>query len=124
MMSSRRVNRKYRRLFFSTDLHASDVSFRKFIGAAKFYDIDTLVMGGDVTGKTVVPIVEASNGRYHFNFQGQEFTDVPADGLSDYDTRISNSGLYPTQVSESEYENLMSNPENVSALFETLMTSA
>jgi Icc-related predicted phosphoesterase len=121
-LSKDKGKRKFRRIFFATDVHASEIVFRKFIGTAKFYEVDTLVMGGDITGKTVVPMVEGSNGKYHFNFQGQEFTDVLPESLQEHETRISNAGLYPTRVSESEYENLMSNPDKVSTLFETLMT--
>jgi Icc-related predicted phosphoesterase len=39
--------RKFHRIFFATDVHASEIVFRNFIGAAKFYESDTLVMGGD-----------------------------------------------------------------------------
>ena len=73
-------SKKFHRIFFSTDIHASEVVFRKFLGTAKFYNVDTLVMGGDVTGKTVVPLVSDATGNYRFNFQGQEFNKIqPSD---------------------------------------------
>lgn len=71
-MGNDRSKRKFHRILFSTDVHASEAVFKKFISAAKFYEADTLVMGGDITGKTMVPLVEDSNGKYHFNFQAQE----------------------------------------------------
>ena len=43
-------------IFFATDVHGSNVCFKKFVGAAKFYGADVLILGGDVTGKMVVPI--------------------------------------------------------------------
>jgi Icc-related predicted phosphoesterase len=121
IVSKPQNKRKFHRLFFSTDLHASEVAFRKFIGAAKFYEVDTLVMGGDITGKTVVPLVEASNGKYHFNFQGQEFTEVSAEALPDHESRMMNVGLYPYRASESEYESLRTDKNRVAGLFEKLM---
>jgi Icc-related predicted phosphoesterase len=120
-MSNQKGTRKFHRLFFSTDVHASEVAFRKFVSAAKFYEADTLVMGGDITGKTVVPLVEASNGSYHFNFQGQQFTGVSSDALPNYESGMMNAGLYPSRVTESEYESLKSDPDKVTALFEKLM---
>jgi hypothetical protein len=42
-------------LFFATDLHGSETCFRKFVAAARFYGADLLVLGGDLTGKLVVP---------------------------------------------------------------------
>lgn len=114
-------NRRFHRIFFATDVHASEIVFRKFIGAAKFYEADTLIMGGDITGKTVVPVVEGSGGQYHFNLQGQEFERVPADELQNHETRIMNAGMYPYRVSKSEFEALHADSGKVSALFEKLM---
>jgi Icc-related predicted phosphoesterase len=45
---SRKNSKKATRLFFATDLHASERTFRKFINAGKFYDANVLVMGGDI----------------------------------------------------------------------------
>ena len=49
-------------MFFCTDLHGSDVCFKKFVNAADFYGTQILIMGGDVTGKMVVPIAKQSSG--------------------------------------------------------------
>ncbi len=51
-----------RRLFFATDLHASEACFRKFLAAARVYEVDLLVLGGDVMGKALVPLVEDAPG--------------------------------------------------------------
>ena len=45
------------RIYFATDIHGSEVCWRKFLNAAKFYNADTLILGGDVSGKAVVPVV-------------------------------------------------------------------
>src|SRR6266852_5600616 len=44
---------KLLRIFFATDLHGSQHAFRKFINAAKFYEANVLIMGGDVLGKSI-----------------------------------------------------------------------
>ena len=51
-----------RKIYFATDIHGSEVCVRKFLNAAKFYDCDTLIMGGDITGKMIVPIVDRGQG--------------------------------------------------------------
>ena len=43
------------KIFFATDLHGSEMCWRKFINAARFYDCDVLVCGGDMTGKAIDP---------------------------------------------------------------------
>ena len=44
-------------LFFATDVHGSDICWKKFINAAKFYGADIIILGGDMTGKAIVPII-------------------------------------------------------------------
>ena len=51
-------------IFFASDLHGSNVCFKKFINGAKFYGANVLTMGGDLTGKAVIPISKQSDGKY------------------------------------------------------------
>ena len=50
------------RIFFATDIHGSEVCWRKFLNAGKFHKADVLIMGGDMTGKAMVPIVRTNGG--------------------------------------------------------------
>ena len=56
--------KKSTRLFFATDLHGSELTFRKFVNAGKFYEANVLVMGGDIIGKLAIPIIKGKNGHY------------------------------------------------------------
>ena len=49
-------------LFYASDVHGSHVLWRKFVNAGRFYGVDVLVMGGDIAGKAVVPIVRRNGG--------------------------------------------------------------
>ena len=53
------------RVFFATDIHGSDICWRKFLNAGKFHKADVLIMGGDMTGKAMVPIVAAGAAGTH-----------------------------------------------------------
>ena len=59
---SRKNKKDPTRLYFATDLHGSERTYRKFINAGKFYDVDILVMGGDITGKLLIPIIKGRDG--------------------------------------------------------------
>ena len=61
---------KRTRLFYATDIHGSERTFRKFINGAKFYKVDHIIMGGDITGKFLVPIVHERDGHYRVTLQG------------------------------------------------------
>ena len=45
------------KVFFATDIHGSEICWRKFLNAAAFYKADMVILGGDVTGKVLVPIL-------------------------------------------------------------------
>ena len=56
------------RLYYASDIHGSELLWRKFLNAGKFYDAEVLVMGGDLTGKGIVPIVPTDRGRWEATF--------------------------------------------------------
>ena len=62
---------KRRSIFFVADIHGSEVCWRKFLNAAKFYGVDTIVVGGDVTGKALVPVVERRDGTVEARVAGR-----------------------------------------------------
>src|SRR4051794_41884754 len=47
-------------IFYVADIHGSDVCFRKWLNAAAFYGADVLIIGGDLTGKVLLPIYPAT----------------------------------------------------------------
>ena len=59
------------RLFYASDVHGSDICWRKFLNAARHYDAQVLVMGGDLTGKALVPVV-VGDGSYTAWVIGEE----------------------------------------------------
>jgi Icc-related predicted phosphoesterase len=84
------------RIFFATDLHGSEMCWRKFLNAAKFYDADVLICGGDMTGKAIVPIVE-EDGRFTLTMAGQTQT-VGRGEVGDVEAQIRRKGYYPLRV--------------------------
>lgn len=116
----RKNSKKATRLFYATDLHASERTYRKFINAGKFYDVDVLIMGGDITGKLLIPIIKGQNGHYRATLQGrvEQFeTQADLDGLY---ARLDVLGFYYKIMDEDEFQELHSNERGVSELFNEL----
>jgi len=109
------------RIFFVTDLHGSEPCFRKFLNAAKVYDAKVLILGGDLTGKMIVPIVENAEGHWNTKFQGQDMAVTSRDELSKLESQIRSCGYYPYIASRQEMNELESSAEKVHALFTKLM---
>lgn len=91
------------RLFFASDIHGSDVCFRKFLNAAGHYRATVLVMGGDLTGKALVPIVELGSGHFEATFMGERLR-ADAEGMADLERRVRFNGFYPYRCSPEENE--------------------
>lgn len=108
------------RIYFVTDVHGSTRCFRKFLNAAKFYRADVLILGGDITGKTMAPIVE-KDGRFTCSYPGKEAVmGTPAE-VEEFRKKEADSGVYTQVVTPSEYEELRAEPEKVKELFGRLM---
>jgi Icc-related predicted phosphoesterase len=111
------------KIFFATDIHGSEVCWRKFLNSAAFYKADLVVLGGDVTGKAMVPIV-ARNGTWELTFRGEQFQLDSKQALDDIIARIRNSGFYPAVVSPDELQHLGQNEAAVGQRFEQEMISS
>ncbi len=110
------------RLYYAGDVHGSEKCWRKFLGAARFYEADTLIMGGDITGKLMVPVVETGDGRSQASVLGRVET-VTADGLDDLEKRIRFNGFYPYRCDRTEYERLSADTEYRERVFTELMVA-
>jgi Icc-related predicted phosphoesterase len=107
------------KIFFATDLHGSEMCWRKFLNAAKFYDADVLICGGDMTGKAIVPIVE-ENGHFTLTMGGQTQT-VTSDQVSDVEGQIRRKGYYPLRMTVERLHELDQHPERRAETFQVVM---
>ena len=107
-------------IFFATDLHGSDVCFRKFVAAADFYSADLLILGGDLTGKFVVPIVERPDGRFAADQFGEKRV-LERNDLERFESECAKQGLYAKRMTAHEYTRYAAEPAAADELFGVLM---
>jgi uncharacterized protein len=103
------------RIYFATDVHGSERCFRKFLAAAKIYEADALVLGGDIAGKGLVPVT-AENGSLSATVRGEPVT-LPASERERLYAEINQLGFYPAQMEPDEIAALEEDPEAVERLF-------
>ena len=113
---SKSTNSKRFRLFFATDVHGSEPTFRKFINAGKFYNVDALVLGGDIAGKMLIPIIAQGNNTFRASVQGYHYT-LTRDDLPEFNERLAKLGFYSSEMNESEFRVLSEKPDLVNALY-------
>lgn len=117
---SKKPQKKSTRLFFATDLHGSERTYRKFINAGKFYDVDILVMGGDITGKLLIPIIQENNGHYRATMQGRVEEIITKEDMDNLVSRLGTLGFYYKVMDEAEFRALSADENAVNELFHQL----
>jgi Icc-related predicted phosphoesterase len=108
-------------IFFATDLHGSNVCFKKFVNAGKFYGASVLVLGGDVTGKMMVPIAEQEDGIYLTSFAGKAVRLETKVEVASFESQVSDMGFYPKVMSEERFQELHGDPDAQEELFHDLI---
>jgi uncharacterized protein len=109
-----------RKIYFATDIHGSEVCLRKFLNAGKFYGCDTIIMGGDITGKMIVPIVDRGQGVRTATLYGRKL-EVTDEGVAKLRKTITDAGYYAYETTPEEAERLSADPDEVTRLFAKLM---
>lgn len=105
--------------FYASDIHGSDMLWRKFINAAAFYGVEVLIMGGDIAGKAVIPIVRRNDSYYSPGFAGERA--FSEDELPTLERRIRDIGLYPHRMNEEELARVENDQGAIDALFQRIM---
>jgi Icc-related predicted phosphoesterase len=105
------------RIFYASDVHASNRCFKKFLNAGKFYNCDALVLGGDITGKAIVPFVEEAPGEVHVTFLGRRQVLRTEDEVRAVEQRVGDTGYYPHRCDPGEARALAEDPGRLHALF-------
>jgi Icc-related predicted phosphoesterase len=109
------------KIFYAADIHGSEKCFGKFLGAAKFYEVDLLILGGDLTGKALIPIVRRDDGQYEAQLLGREAVARDEAELQEIEKRIRLNGFYPYRCDRDELVELERDEAKLAAKFEEVM---
>jgi len=108
------------RVFFATDVHGSERTWRKFLAAARFYEADALIMGGDVMGKLVIPIIREPNGHHRATIHSRvERLETAAD-VERAREIIRSLGFYDVVMDDEEYRAVRDDPSATDELWRRL----
>lgn len=108
-------------LLFTTDLHGSTIVFRKALQAAIDCDVGALFVGGDLSGKTLTPVVRKAGGKYEALVGGKMESVQTGSALNELEGAITDSGSYPIRVSEDENMVLREDPTARRDVFRSAM---
>jgi Icc-related predicted phosphoesterase len=101
------------RIFYAADIHGSETCFRKWLNAAKAYRVDALILGGDLTGKIVAPVVQTGQHTYASVALGAPAELSGGDELVQYCNALRRKGRYPVILSPDEKHEYDQDPTRV-----------
>lgn len=105
------------RIFFTTDIHGSEKCWRKFLAAGQYYQASVIVMGGDICGKFIVPIVIDARGRGTATFLGVKRRTKSPEQLATLKRQIADTGAIGVELEPDQIAELERDQANVERLF-------
>jgi Icc-related predicted phosphoesterase len=105
------------KIYFATDVHGSEICWKKFLAASKFYNVDTIILGGDMTGKAIIPIIAQGKDNFKVTLLEQESILHGKEAVDKMIQTIQNRGYYPYLTDPDEVQLIASTPEKSDKLF-------
>ena len=112
---AKRTRQRELRIYFATDIHGSEVCFRKFLAAARVYEADVIILGGDFAGKAIVPVL-TEDGSLRTHVGGEDVT-VPESEWDRLASDIGKTGLYPVRMEAADLGRLSGDEAELDRLF-------
>jgi len=111
------------RVFFVTDVHGSERMFLKFTHAGRVYKADVLMIGGDITGKTITPIFE-KGASWTAQYVGTWRTANNQEELEKLEKDVRELGSYPYRTTETDWASLRESEKKMDDLFASVMSES
>ncbi len=105
------------KIYFATDVHGSEICWKKFLAASKFYGADTLILGGDMTGKAIIPIIDQGHDNFKVTLLEQESILHGKEAVDKMVQTIQNRGYYPYVTNPDEVKVIADTPGKSDELF-------
>jgi uncharacterized protein len=112
-------------ILFASDLHGSTTCFKKVLNAPAFYGqrgrpVDALVLGGDMTGKLIVPIID-EGGAWRSYLHGREHRLETDHERAGFVRTCETLGVYQKVFSPEEYRAFQEDEALQGRIFDELM---
>ena len=94
------------RIFFATDVHGSETCWRKFLNSGQHYKADAIILGGDMTGKALVPVIHEGDDKWHATLLENREALVGEEAVAAFEEAVLRRGYYPFRTTPDELSEL------------------
>jgi Icc-related predicted phosphoesterase len=109
------------RIFFATDIHGSEVCWKKFLNSGPHYEADVVILGGDMTGKALVPIIDDGGDHWHATLLENREELQGDEQVEQFEDAVRRRGYYPFRTDPDELKELSSDESRWHTLFDQHM---
>ena len=114
-------NDKPTKIYFGTDIHGSEKCWKKLVNSGAFYEVEIMILGGDITGKGIQTLLEYKPGHWKTNFLGEEVEVETTEELEKLESRTRSTGFYPYRIKPDEMEEFTVSEKLRDDIFKELM---
>jgi Icc-related predicted phosphoesterase len=100
---------KMERIYYTCDIHGSEMTFRKFLNAAEMYGVKTMILAGDLSGKGFALIEDDRAGNYKTQIYNEEWTASGSEQFEILKRKMTTLGFYYKIGTKSELEDYSGN---------------
>ncbi|MBN1423765.1 phosphoesterase [Candidatus Fermentibacteria bacterium] len=104
------------KLFFSVDVHGAESVWRKWLRVPELYGVEAMLLCGDLTGKSLVPLIDRGNERVEAFYFGKKWLLEEGPELDAMEKRIQDAGAYTLRCDPERVSALQENPHEVETL--------
>jgi len=101
------------KLFFSVDVHGAESVWRKWLKVPEIYGVEAMLLCGDLTGKSMVPLIDQGGGKYRAFYFGRNWELSGESELAEMERRIQDAGAYTLRCGPDEVKDLQQDPTKV-----------
>jgi Icc-related predicted phosphoesterase len=109
------------RIFFATDVHGSETCWRKFLNSGAHYGVDAIILGGDMTGKALVPVVHDGGDAWHATLLENRHDLEGEEAVEAFEQVVRRRGYYPFRTTPEELREYEDDPERADRFFHEQM---
>jgi Icc-related predicted phosphoesterase len=109
------------RIYFASDIHASEKCWLKFLNTPRFYGAEVIIIGGDITGKFIVPVIKRPNGKWTALLHGVPREAATREEVEQLKRQIADAGSYFFETTPEEFAEYEADEQRIDALFKQLV---
>jgi Icc-related predicted phosphoesterase len=105
------------RAYFAADVHGSELVWRKWLNVPNFYNVDIMILAGDLTGKAIKTIIKNEDGTYRVKLFGKEIKIYNEKELEQIKQQLRDAAFYVHVCTKEEFEEMKENQDKLDKLF-------